>query len=226
MNITYVIKPDPHDHVQKIQLISTVKCRPKTSDTIFCHLYNITISEIFENYNMTREAQTEQIFEIKFNEHGVEGLVIEPPSRMEVVNVLRKIATQFNVIVDRRNIDMSQFMARENSTMGDCAAAYKIMREEAEIDTIEEINTNFQLRILPLIDAKSGTTLSIEKSRMGCINPPRYVDFSRGILDMVCTCVYLCTYINFCLVLFCRGDLLAKYRSIQTNSKPSLNSME
>ncbi|XP_011688101.1 PREDICTED: uncharacterized protein LOC105450101 isoform X1 [Wasmannia auropunctata] len=184
MNITYIMKPDPHQPIHKLQLISTIKCRPKTPDNLFCHLYNLTESELFENHNMTREAQTEQMFEIKFNEHGVEGLVIEPPSRMEVVNVLRKIATQFNVVVDRRKIGMSQFMARENSTMGDCAAVYRITREEPETDTSEKIDNDFRLVILPLADAKPETTLLIQKSRMGCINPPRYVDFSRGILEM------------------------------------------
>ncbi|XP_011172131.1 uncharacterized protein LOC105204663 isoform X1 [Solenopsis invicta] len=188
VNITYniisIIKPDPHEPIHKIQLISTVKCRPKMPDSLFCHLNNFTESELFENHNMTREAQTEQMFEIKFNEHGVEGLVIEPPSRMEVVNVLRKIATQFNVAVDRRKIGMTQFMARENSSMGNCAAAYRITREELKMDTFEQGDGNFRLVILPLTDAKPGTTLSIVKSRMGCINPPRYVDFSRGILEM------------------------------------------
>lgn len=139
---------------------------------------------------MTREAQTEQMFEVQFNEHGVEGLVIEPPSRMEVVNVLRKIATQFNVIVDQRRIAMSQFMTRENSSMGNCATAYRITREEPEDRDVREhvfkgIDTNSALVILPLrYSAKPGTTLLIEKSRSGCINPPRYVDFSRGILEM------------------------------------------
>ncbi|XP_012531435.1 uncharacterized protein LOC105833891 isoform X1 [Monomorium pharaonis] len=187
VNITYdiinMIKREPYEPIHKIQLISTVKCRPKMPDSIFCHLNNFTESELFENHNMTREAQTEQIFEIKFNERGVEGLVIEPPSRMEVVNVLRKIATQFNVVVDQRKIGMSQFMARENSSMGNCAAAYRITRDELRTDPLEE-DTDFRLVILPLTDAKPGTTLSIVKSRMGCINPPRYVDFSRGILEM------------------------------------------
>ncbi|XP_012531436.1 uncharacterized protein LOC105833891 isoform X2 [Monomorium pharaonis] len=178
-----MIKREPYEPIHKIQLISTVKCRPKMPDSIFCHLNNFTESELFENHNMTREAQTEQIFEIKFNERGVEGLVIEPPSRMEVVNVLRKIATQFNVVVDQRKIGMSQFMARENSSMGNCAAAYRITRDELRTDPLEE-DTDFRLVILPLTDAKPGTTLSIVKSRMGCINPPRYVDFSRGILEM------------------------------------------
>jgi len=192
MNLTYIIKPDPHDPIHKIQLISTIKCRPKIPNNLFCHLYNFTESELFENHNMTREAQTEQMFEIKFNEHGVEGLVIEPPSRMEVVNVLRKIATQFNVVIDRRKIGMSQFMVRENSSMGNCAAAYRITREEHETDMIEKTNIDFRLVILPLTDAKPGTTILIEKSRMGCINPPRYVDFSRGILEMVRTRAYIC----------------------------------
>lgn len=218
VNITYnvinIVKPDPHEHIHKIQLSSTVKCRPKMSDSLFCHLNNFTESDLFENHNMTREAQTEQMFEIKFNERGVEGLVIEPPSRMEVVNVLRKIATQFNVVIDRRKINnMSQFMARENSSMGNCAAAYRITREELKTDTMED--ADFRLVILPLTNAKPGTTLSIVKSRLGCINPPRYVDFSRGILEMVCTHACVCMHIIFALFFLLQKRFVSK---IQINS--------
>lgn len=182
-------------------LISELKCRPKAADNLFCHLQNSTIVNIGKNRNTTREVETEQMFEIKFNERGVEGLIIEPPSRMEVVNILRKIANQFSVGVDWRKIERIsqagewQFMARENSSMGNCATVYKITRGELKTNTVEEEHIDFRLIILPMTD-DAISNLSIEKSRIACINPPRYVDFSSGILKMVCACEYI-FYISF-----------------------------
>lgn len=178
-------------------LISELKCRPKAADNLFCHLQNSTIVNMRKNRN-TREVETEQMFEIKFNERGVEGLIIEPPSRMEVVNILRKIANQFSIGVDWRKIERIsqagewQFMARENSSMGNCATVYKITR--GELNTVEEEHIDFRL-IVPMTD-DAISNLSIEKSRIACINPPRYVDFSSGILKMVCACEYI-FYISF-----------------------------
>ncbi|CAL1685212.1 unnamed protein product [Lasius platythorax] len=189
LNMTYIMKTDPQEPVETMTLISELKCRPKAADNLFCHLQNSTIVNIGKNRNTTREVETEQMFEIKFNERGVEGLIIEPPSRMEVVNILRKIANQFNVGVDWRKIERIsqagewQFMARENSSMGNCATVYKITREELKTNTVEEEHIDFRLIVLPMID-DAISNLSIEKSRIACINPPRYVDFSSGILKM------------------------------------------
>lgn len=198
VNMTYVIKSDPTEPVGTLQLISSVKCRPKVPEnSLLCCLQNSTTMVSVKKDNTTRELETEQMFEIKFNERGVESLLVETPTRMEVVNFIRKIANQLSVGADmKRKIDMSQFMARENTSMGDCATMYRITREESP-ETLQQLDvaedTDFQLVVLPMADARPGTTLTIEKSRIGCINPPRYVDFSVGILKMVrvhvCPCV-------------------------------------
>ncbi|XP_029165795.1 uncharacterized protein LOC114936688 [Nylanderia fulva] len=190
LNMTYMIKTDPHEPVETMTLISKLNCRPKSADNLFCHLQNSTIVNFGRNPNTTREVETEQMFEIKFSERGVEGLTIEPPSRMEVVNILRKIANQFSIGVDWRKIErISQFMARENSSMGNCATVYRIRRGELKTNTIgdEQVDDDFRFIASTMLaddDAKPITNLLIEKSRMGCINPPRYVDFSSGILKM------------------------------------------
>lgn len=203
--MTYTMKSDPHEPDQIMQLFSTVKCRPKVpANSLFCRLQNSTTVMSHKDGNMTREVETAQMFEINFDERGgVGGLVIEPPSHMEIVNVIRKIANQFNVGADlKRKIGMSQFMARENSSMGDCATVYTIANEEVETDATEEGETDFRLVLLPMPDAEPGTILTIEKSRMGCINPPRYVDFATGILKMVCARrLILCLFFFFFSIL-------------------------
>ncbi|XP_011136044.1 uncharacterized protein LOC105181155 [Harpegnathos saltator] len=193
VNMTYVIKSDPAEPAGTMQLMSSVKCQPKVSEnSLLCRLRNSTTMMSLRKDNTSREVETEQMFEIKFNERGVESLLIEPPSRMEVVNFIRKIANQLSVGADmKRKIGMPQFMARENTSMGDCATMYRITREELaesppeppESPELAE-DADFQLVVLPMADARPGTSLTIEKSRMGCINSPRYVDFSMGILKM------------------------------------------
>lgn len=192
VNMTYVVKPDPNEPPGTIQLMSAIKCRPMVSDSLQCRLANSTTTVLVKQ-NMTRAIETEQLFEIKFNERGVAGLLIDSPSRNEVVNLIRKIANQFSLGADmKRKIAMSQFMARENTSMGDCATTYRITREERPAARTSPAATSpgddvapYRLVVLPMTDARPGTSLTIEKSRMGCINPPRYVDFSAGILKMV-----------------------------------------
>jgi len=181
MNITVIAKPSSHKPIQHYELISTIKCRPKMPDSLFCYCSNSTSVALLKNRNITdQEIMTEQMFEIKFNEYSVEGLVIEPSSDMDVVTILRKIASQFNVVVNRDQIISSHFIARENSTIGDCATMYVITHEESETDTLEEEEDDFRLVVLPLSDENSGTTLSIEKSRMEC----KSLDAFSGRLTM------------------------------------------
>ncbi|XP_014478642.1 PREDICTED: uncharacterized protein LOC106746503 [Dinoponera quadriceps] len=188
VNLTYVVKSDlaVPDLASIMQVISAMKCRPKElENSLLCRLQNSTMS--VNKDNTSREIATEQMFEIRFSERGVESLLIEPPTYMEVVNFIRKVASQLSVGADmKRKIGMSQFMSRENTSMGDCATVYRITRELPETSEPLEVaeNADFQLVVLPMADARPGTSLTIEKSRMGCINPPRYVDFSMGILKM------------------------------------------
>ncbi|XP_011631342.1 uncharacterized protein LOC105423330 isoform X1 [Pogonomyrmex barbatus] len=182
MNITYEIKAELHEHIDTVQLISTIKCRPKMPDSLFCHLHNFTTLTHINNYNVTRKEITEKMFEIKFNERGVEGLMIEPPFRMIIVNIIRKIATQFNI--NPRAIPLIGFVTRENSAMGNCTTLYWITRQEPKTDTFRDGNTECRFLILPLANAKPGTTLFIKKIRGRCINPPQYIDFSTGIFKM------------------------------------------
>ncbi|XP_011860895.1 PREDICTED: uncharacterized protein LOC105558020 [Vollenhovia emeryi] len=182
VDMSFVLTPDRHGPVQNVRRINTLSCRPKTPDHLFCHFNNGTEMASVKNQHMSKESEMEEKFEIKFNERGVEGVIVEPNTHEEMVNVIRKIATQFNVAVDRSKIDMSHFTVREDSSMGNCSTMYSVTRGKAET----ERGGDFRLAILPLTDAKKrGTTLSIEKSRTECINPPQHVGFTKAKLEMV-----------------------------------------
>lgn len=192
LTMNYAIKTDTHDLVTDMRLTSTVKCRPKDLDILFCHLQNSTtmVSHLSDR-NMTREIETEKTFAIKFNERGVESLLMETPFPIQVVTIVRKIANQLSVGVDlnERKISMSQFVARENTSMGDCATRYRIERKESqsndeEKDTEWIANSGYWTQVLSMTDARPSDTVFIEKSRMGCVNTPRYLDYATGILKM------------------------------------------
>ncbi|XP_011860893.1 PREDICTED: uncharacterized protein LOC105558018 isoform X2 [Vollenhovia emeryi] len=180
VNISFILKPEHHRPVEYYQVIATINCRPKMPDHLSCHFNNATQMDSIKNNNASHVLHMEEKFEIKFNERGVEGVIVEPNTPADTVNVIRKFATQFNVAVDRSNIGMSHFMVRENSSMGNCATTYSVTHENPGTDT----EGDFRLVVLPLADAKPGTTLSIEKSRTECIDSPRHFEVSDAILEM------------------------------------------
>ncbi|XP_032673325.1 uncharacterized protein LOC116845109 [Odontomachus brunneus] len=193
VNVTTVIKSDSPTsvfNIKNIQLISAMKCQPKAAEnTLLCILQNST--EIMSRHedNTTREIKTEQIFEIKFNEQGVESVLIESPSNWQSVDIIRKIAKQLSVDADmNRKIGVSQFMVPEVTSFGNSVMTmYKITREELP-ETLETLDVtkgvDFQLVVLPMADGRPRTTLTIEKSRMGNIILPRSFFGFTGTVKM------------------------------------------
>ncbi|XP_032673466.1 uncharacterized protein LOC116845175 [Odontomachus brunneus] len=194
MNLTVVIKSDldPAEPIGNMELISAMKCRPMVAEnSLLCIVQNFKTNvglKTLEEENTTHEIKTEKMFKIKFNERGVESLLIESPSRIQIVDLIRKFANQLSVGVDMGKIGMSHFTGRENISMVNCTTTYKITREELPktLETHMTNNADFQLVVLPMADARPGTSLTIEKSRMGCNNSPRYHRESPvGTLKMV-----------------------------------------
>ncbi|XP_011860905.1 PREDICTED: uncharacterized protein LOC105558028 [Vollenhovia emeryi] len=159
VNISSVLKPAHHRPVQYYEEIATVNCRPKMPDHLSCHFNNATQMDSIKNNNASHVLHMEEKFEIKFNERGVEGVIVEPNTLADTVNVIRKFATQFNVAVDRSNIGMSHFMVRENSSMGNCATTYSVAHEKPGTDTEADF-------------------------RLVCIDSPRHFEVSNSILEM------------------------------------------
>ncbi|XP_011874758.1 PREDICTED: uncharacterized protein LOC105565843 isoform X2 [Vollenhovia emeryi] len=173
LNITYDITPEPpapvdnsRQEVDNIQLIATLNCRPKHNDHLFCQVKNATeITNDNRNEQGLKYALMDRAFEIVFNERGVEGLIIDV-THTQAVDLVRKIANQFNVLSNRSKIDEWQFYTREGTAMGDCWTAYRISREEPATEEFKIAGTDFRFVILPFVDMKPGTAFSITKTRM------------------------------------------------------------
>jgi hypothetical protein len=193
MSINYDMKMDliANYTIITMNLNSTVQCRPKDPETLFCRLNNISgVANIMGN-KITEDIDSENLFEIKFNEHGVETVLVEPDD-IRIVNIIRKIAAQFSTNVNlmhKNNVRSKlQLMNRENTPMGRCMTMYAIKHEEHQPSTIRK--KNYQFKILPTstTDMESRISLSISKTRKECTDGPKKLDIiMAGIFRMVCT---------------------------------------
>ncbi|XP_011874755.1 PREDICTED: uncharacterized protein LOC105565841 [Vollenhovia emeryi] len=177
---SYLLKGET-GYIQNYYLMNTLHCRPKMPDHLFCSLRNETEVNFVTNRTKKRTTRPENMFEMKFNRKGVEGLIYDP-HHMKYVNLQRRIANQFSVLVRPNKIGKPHFTAKENSSIGNCATEYNITREEPETDAHENGGTDFRLEILQLADDKPGTTLLIEKSRSDCINLPGDNEVNVGVV--------------------------------------------
>ncbi|XP_011860891.1 PREDICTED: uncharacterized protein LOC105558017 [Vollenhovia emeryi] len=114
VNISYDVKPDSFGSKKNYQLLTTLSCRPKMRNYL---LYQ------FKNGSHVKRTSTkdsivglggraEDMFEIKFTERGVESLIVDRTSYGPDVQTMRKIANQFNVIDDRKNLGKRQFIRK------------------------------------------------------------------------------------------------------------------
>ncbi|XP_011348182.1 uncharacterized protein LOC105285598 [Ooceraea biroi] len=164
---------------------STVHCRPKEPEMLVCHLSNISGMANIMGYKTTEDIDSEKVFGIKFNERGVESLLIEPCDT-RILNIIRQVANQFSMNVNlmrKNNVQpIPQFMDKENTSMGNCLTTYAITHAEHQPSTNQKKDINFELKVLPISTMRPGINLSISKNRKACVNGPERVDiFAEGI---------------------------------------------
>nr|XP_012221460.1 PREDICTED: uncharacterized protein LOC105671682 [Linepithema humile] len=177
LNTTYVNVPENFSMPNEVRLFMTMKCRPKIPNRLLCLILNSTYTDSYRGLlqSLTRTTSFPS-FEIKYNKRGIESLLINSTfvnANEGKFNVIKRIANQLNLGVNlKRNRDTSRFKGVENTSMGICTTRYEISRNESETEPVKE-NIDFTLFVLPMTDAKPGTTVSIEKYRTRCINSPR-----------------------------------------------------
>jgi len=189
VNMSYNIKEEP----SVIGYFnSTMKCRSKDSETLFCRLHDVTTTAYLRDRD-TEALKSGKAFLIKFNEYGVQSLMIESPFSVEIANIIRKIINQLNI--NRSYIDQiistgvrptSYFMSRERTPMGVCLTTYMIKHRDVNSNTTQKKDTNFRFEVLLTPTTKPFTNLSIHKIRKRCTNPPQLDHIiDEGILEMV-----------------------------------------
>jgi len=188
VSINYDTKKDLTDNSTSItmNLNSTVQCRPKDPETLFCYLNNISIDANLMGDRKTEDVELQSPFEIKFNEHGVEAVLVEPEDT-RITNIIRQIASQFSINVNLMHNRSKLQLKRENTPMGRCITTYAIKQKKYQPSAIRK--KNYQFKILPtsMTDMKS-VNVSISKTIKQCIDKPKRPNIiTVGILNVVCT---------------------------------------
>lgn len=184
--------PESTSIPETVQLFLTMKCCPKVPNRLLCQLWNFTYAESYKDYRSSKWTTHKNIlFEIKYNKHGVESILINSMYAIEEnLNLIKRIADQLNLGVSLKFSNDTHFENAENTSMGNCMTRYEIKREKSDTGLVNG-NTDFHLFMLPaLADTVPGTTISIEKHRRRCVNVPRrmylYRRLSYQVLKMVC----------------------------------------
>lgn len=183
VNMTYNVKEDNLGNAPMTGCLnSMVKCRPKDREILLCRLHNVTSVAYLANGHVDT-LETEKTFAIKFNESGVESLMIEPPFSVGIANVIGKIVNQFSVNVNqiRDSIygrPIPDITRMEKTPMGKCTTTYRIKHGESQSKGFRD--TNFRLEVLPIPSVKSNTDLSINKIRKRCTGSADLFDFLKN----------------------------------------------
>nr|XP_012221352.1 PREDICTED: uncharacterized protein LOC105671631 [Linepithema humile] len=138
---------------------STVKCRPKMEDSLFCDL------QYFKTFDEQKEfvLYTSVIFEMKFNESGVEKIFTNSsdPFKREL---MQKIAQRFSTGIHvQRNFDGDSIYWEKKWIIingNECFVRYSVEYLEPEINMSKQ-NKDFQLVILPMFDVKPDSSLEV-----------------------------------------------------------------
>nr|XP_012221350.1 PREDICTED: uncharacterized protein LOC105671629 [Linepithema humile] len=159
------------NQVQYKDIFSTVMCRPKMSDSLLCYLqYFKTFDEQKEFDESDTLLSTSAIFEMKFNESGVERILTNSsePFKKEL---MQKIAKQFSTGIDvQRNFNGSSinYLMDKTPTLK-CRTTYNITYLEPKIEMAKR-NTNFQFVILPMFILKPDSIFMIRNLAANCEN--------------------------------------------------------
>nr|XP_012221349.1 PREDICTED: uncharacterized protein LOC105671628 [Linepithema humile] len=141
------------------KVFSTVKCRPKMEDSLFCDLQHFKTSVKQKEIVL----HTSIIFEMKFNKSGVEKIFTNSsdPFKREL---MQKIAQQLSTGIDvQDNFNgRSLYWDEEVVFHGlNCWMRYKFKYLEPKINMSKQ-NTDFQLVILPMFDVKPHSIFTTE----------------------------------------------------------------
>ncbi|KAK2585200.1 hypothetical protein KPH14_009907 [Odynerus spinipes] len=159
-------------------LLTTLKCRPREPDNLNCHFEDAKIGRLspkkFKFEEILRAAEnasyrpygfSEANFEIKFNRNGIDGYIFEKDERLMgqfLVDMFRMIANQLSVGTSVEG-KAESFREKENFTMGECPAEYKITRSEIDGHCQKK-----KLNLVALIDSQLNDEeiLRIERQRV------------------------------------------------------------
>lgn len=190
---------------QTDQLTCTVTCHTFNVTDLYCFLYNVVFlsTKIYSNFTYVtsdKHIKSEQWFQIKFNSHGVQKVLVHQTIDERVKNIIQDIVNQFNIGVEPmsnmsvglfRNI----FTVKENVPIGSCVTTYTLQTLlSPELVTFnstghpqENKDDGVIVYALPMhYGYQTGTYVLINKKRTNCSSS---MEFFNG-MDIVRTCIF------------------------------------
>ncbi|KAG7206764.1 hypothetical protein KM043_000683 [Ampulex compressa] len=169
---------------KSFELSSGLKCRPKSPESLVCRLEKIVAQE--SKGGEPEEVEIPELFEVKFNEHGVESLRLREPVKIKKLNLIRHVVAQLSVGVDlrQRANSLPTFVAKENFTMGECATFFWVSiynAAENRSSSAARKGWKFDLVALSIPGRRPGLKVLVEKIRKrdACIAPENLLGAPR-----------------------------------------------
>ncbi|XP_017759769.1 PREDICTED: uncharacterized protein LOC108550537 isoform X1 [Eufriesea mexicana] len=171
MNITS--SPLNHDGVQRSNYtVMNLFCRPTGSDGLNCHMGNVRRQSVdITNDNKIdipeeelKQLYPEEPFEIKFNEFGVDYLIVNNQLKVDHLNDIKLIAERFNIGADLNGVPDGTFEILENTTIGQCNVTVGINHYPSK-RMMNKIKSNrYELESLPQLNKVPSETIVIQKT--------------------------------------------------------------
>lgn len=172
----------PEDDViygsMRLNMESKLICQPKGATTLSCHFENSTAnSYVADSMDPTDPAVpsgrvsrqfayeiTEEQFEIKFNERGLDSLVVNENIQPRELDMIRMIVGQLSIgaMLDGPLGNDMAFNVMENFTQGECFTTFRIDKKFAARSLYGRHN-GYALR--PAFGLKDGKLVQIRKIR-------------------------------------------------------------
>ncbi|XP_043475543.1 uncharacterized protein LOC122507091 [Leptopilina heterotoma] len=177
-----------------------LKCRPNDTNLLICRTedtkiirthpngFNTSGIEIPRNESYSPYGLGHDLFQVKFNNEGIESYSLESANDEAskwIIDMIRFITNQLSigfVLDDRRNDE--QFKKLENFTVGECETEFKISRRKDVNNNSNNNNNNKGPKIIPIFDQTKFIfgpfdEIEIEKRR-NIQNCPRHKEYFFG----------------------------------------------
>ncbi|KAG7206761.1 hypothetical protein KM043_000680 [Ampulex compressa] len=159
----------------RLNLASKLICQPKRSDTLSCHFRDSKADSFMaksldpgvpavpsgqvcrqEAYEINQDQ-----FEIKFNEHGLESLIVNENIQPRELDMIRVIVEQLDIGVILGDIEEETFALMENFTQGECVTTFQVDRKIRE----QGLYPKRAYALEPVFGMEDGQLVQIRKVR-------------------------------------------------------------
>ncbi|XP_076375978.1 uncharacterized protein LOC143259057 [Megalopta genalis] len=162
-------------------------CRPLHMDSLSCRIDNCEgqiIDLTFDNQQDMPEEVYKRFcdagrFEIKFNERGVEHLIVPERISVSVLNDLKLIAECLHIGVDLNGVPDGIFNVLQNTTVGQCNVEVKVQHYLPAAEKQMKKTARFDLKSLPQLNKVSGEVLFVQRA-INLNNCSHYAPFYFG----------------------------------------------